>query len=225
MLQSFVLLAFEPNLSVTAHTSGNLPETSPAGTPHSYNRSTWLCTTTADSVKMCLFSQRKKIERKKKTMQSPERSSSSKKDNKIKKKRKYSNPRNARPPSFKGGWLGKYKKNSSFLLSKRADHLYRTMFVTTLSSSTTDRLVKILWCRNILYVVNRVHESSTRLPLVRMQKLLVVCVACLGCNVRRVTWVNMQVIRLGCEWFISFIHHSFKHMMENLDQSKGGVTA
>ena len=35
MLQSFVLLAFEPNFSVTAHTGGNLPKTSPAGTPHS----------------------------------------------------------------------------------------------------------------------------------------------------------------------------------------------
>ena len=33
--QKGALLAFEPNFSVTAHTGGNLPETSPAGTPHS----------------------------------------------------------------------------------------------------------------------------------------------------------------------------------------------
>ena len=84
MLQSFVLLAFEPNLSVTAHTSGNLPETSPAGTPHSNNTSTRLCTTTADYIKMCLFSPDKRKKEEKKLMQSREKSSSSEK----KKKRK-----------------------------------------------------------------------------------------------------------------------------------------
>ena len=77
MLQSFVLLAFEPNLSVTAHTSDNLPETSPAGTPHSNNTSTRLCTTTADYTKMCLFSpEKKERKKKKKLMQSREKSSS-----------------------------------------------------------------------------------------------------------------------------------------------------
>ena len=79
MLQSFVLLAFEPNLSVTAHTSGNLPETSPAGTPHSNNTSTRLCTTTADYIKMCLFSPDKRKKEEKKLMQSREKSSSSEK--------------------------------------------------------------------------------------------------------------------------------------------------
>ena len=86
MLQSFVLLAFEPNLSVTAHTSGNLPETSPAGTPHSNNTSTRLCTTTADYIKMCLFSPEKKKERRKKLMQPREKNSSSEKKRKKKKK-------------------------------------------------------------------------------------------------------------------------------------------
>ena len=40
-------------------------------------------------------------------MQSPERSASSEKERKEK---KYTNPRNARPPSLKDGRLGKYKK-------------------------------------------------------------------------------------------------------------------
>ena len=65
MFQSFVLLAFEPNLSVTAHTSDNLPETSPAGTPYSNNTST--------------------KEKRKKLMQSREKSSSLEKRKKKKK--------------------------------------------------------------------------------------------------------------------------------------------
>ena len=61
----FCSFSFEPNLSVTAHTSDNLPETSPAGTPHSNNTPT--------------------KEKRKKLMQSREKSSSLEKRKKKKK--------------------------------------------------------------------------------------------------------------------------------------------
>ena len=63
---------------MTAHTSGNLPNTSPAGTPHSFTHIHDYAQPTVDCLKMSSFSHRSKKERK----------NEKKKERKIKERKK-----------------------------------------------------------------------------------------------------------------------------------------